>query len=107
MHVLLAIHDPKAAATAARALRKNDITVDVAMNTRIASAMATDGSYDIVVFEQGLAPQTTSRERHASVHVPAMLEITASEAADPSGLVTRVRASSGARAHRFRPQSGQ
>ena len=91
MHVLLAIRDPTAAATAAHELRKNSITVDVAMNARIASAMATDGSYDIVVFEQGLAPQTGSRQQDAPDRSPAVLEITASEAADPGRLATRVR----------------
>jgi hypothetical protein len=92
MHVLLAIRDPQAAATGARALRKSGMTVDIAMNTHIASAMATDDSYDILVFEQGLAPTTASRQHGASAHAPAMLEITASEAADPDGLATRVRA---------------
>lgn len=92
MHVLLAISDPRAAATAARALRKSGMTVDIAMNARIAAAMATDGSYDAVVLERGVAPRSGSRRRHALAGAAAMLEITASEAADPDALATRVRA---------------
>ena len=92
MHVLLAIRDSQAAATTARALRKSGMTVDVAMNMRIASAMAAENSYDIVVFERGLAPQTGSRQEGASALAPAILEITGREAGDPEGLVTRVRA---------------
>ena len=92
MHVLLAIRDPHAAATAARALRKSNMTVDVAMNARIVSALAAENSYDIVVFEHGLAPQTESKQVRAPDHAPAMLEITASEATDVDALATRVRA---------------
>jgi hypothetical protein len=63
LHLLLVLSDPQAAAEAARALRKRGMTVDVAMNARIASAMRADGSYDVVMFEHGLEPSFDFRRR--------------------------------------------
>lgn len=67
------------------------MTVDVAMNTRIASAMAAESSYDLVVFQEGLDPGPASSEDRTSAGAPATLEISAPEAADAAVLVARVR----------------
>jgi DNA-binding response OmpR family regulator len=95
LHVLLALTDPQVAADAARMLRKQGITVDVAMNARIASAMCADSSYDIVVFEQKLRPEIGLPAKAASSGHPTMLEIIAPEALDSNGLVAQVRALAG------------
>ena len=91
MHVLLAIRDQQAAAGAARALRKTGITVDIAMNTRIASAMMAASQYAVVVFEQGLAPRSGSAAEQALGRAPALLEITAADTVDPDRWAANVR----------------
>jgi DNA-binding response OmpR family regulator len=90
-HVLLAISDPQAAAHVARALRKYGMTVDVAMNARIASEMGADGSYDVVVSEHMLGPELGLPLRRPEARHPAVLEITASTALDSDQLATQIR----------------
>ena len=91
MHVLLAIRDQQAAADTARALRKTGMTVDIAMNTKIASAMMAASAYAIVVFERALAPRPTSAAEPAFGRAPALLEITETETTDPEMLASKVR----------------
>jgi len=91
MHVLLAIRDQQAAASAARALRKTGMTVDIAMNTRIASAMMAASPYAVVVFEQGTTPRCGSAAEQALGSTPALLEITEADTADPDLFASKVR----------------
>lgn len=91
MHVLLAIRDQQAAASTARALRNTGMTVDIAMNTRIASAMMAASPYAVVVFEQGLAPRSGSAAEQALGRTAALLEITPADSADPDRLASKVR----------------
>ena len=85
MHVLLAIRDPRAAASAARALRNTGVIVDIARDTSIASAMLAGGAYSLVVCDQGLGSGLRSPVK--------LLEIGPADAADLDAFVVRVRAS--------------
>ena len=85
MHVLLAIRDPRTAASAARALRNAGVTVDIARGTSLASAMLAEGTYSLVVCDQGLASDLRSPVK--------LLEIGPADAADLDGFVEKVRAS--------------
>ena len=84
MHVLLVIRNPRAAADAARALRRSGITVDVAMDTNIAAGMIAEGNYTVVVCDSGSALRLTPPAK--------LLEIDAANTSDPQALATSVRA---------------